>query len=270
MGVFLNRAFNDGTVVAIWRITEGEGKSLSEQRLAVDALINNVFEGKYRLCHGEDGVPFLEVVNELDSTGKVGPSDSYSAANRDPEKGEPSVPFVSVSHTKGWAAVMTNTKKHVGIDIELSGRNFSAVEKKSLCPAELARLDLWAKTLKRSLTSDSEKKPSESGGATKETVSAPNPRNTVLGLLWCAKEAVYKRLTVPATDFENQIEIEAIEPASNGTTNSTAQMWPDDPTAENPTANGKITAIFKYEDSKTIKICLEYSIVSGLLVVYTR
>ncbi len=218
MGVFLNRTFNDGSVVAVWQITESSGKSLNEQRLAVNTLIDSIFDGKFRLCHDDEGIPLLETSS-------------------------PAIlaPFVSVSHTRGWVAAMTSPKEHVGVDIELVDRDFSAVGKKALSDSELARIDIWAEVLKNSLPPDTDATPSE-------TVSAINPRNTVLGLIWCAKEAVYKRLTVPATDFANQIEIESIIPTSP--------------------QKGKIVAIF-FEEKGITKIRLEYYIISGLLLVYT-
>ncbi|MCD8208764.1 MAG: 4'-phosphopantetheinyl transferase superfamily protein [Bacteroidales bacterium] len=230
MGVFLNRTFSDGSVVAVWRITESSGKSLNEQRLAVSALIHSVFEGKFRLCHDNEGVPILETAKKCD-LGDGGSVSGFSPA-----------PFVSVSHTRGWVAAMTSPKEHVGIDIELSDRDFSAVGKKALSDSELSRLDSWAEVLKNSL-------PTDTDDTSSETAPTTNPRNAVLGLIWCAKEAVYKRLTVPATDFANQIGIESIIPTS--------------------TDKGKITAIF-FEGSETTEICLEYYIISGLLLVYTK
>ncbi len=217
MGVSLNMAFDDGSVVALWKITESEGKSLSEQRLAVDALIDKVFEGKYRLCHDGDGIPALE--------GNTS-----------------SVPFVSVSHTKGWVAVMSHPKERVGIDIELSGRDFSAVGKKAISDIELEQIDGWAETLKNSLPRDADANPSE-------TASALNARNTILGLIWCAKEAVYKRLTVPATDFAKQIEIENIIPTSP--------------------QKGKIVAEFKYDNGGIGIIHLSYTLHPSLILVHT-
>ncbi len=221
MGVFLNKTFNDGSVVAIWQITDSDGKSLNEQRLAVSALIDSVFEGKFQLRHDEEGVPFLKA------------PESCGSDNGD---GDPSpAPFVSISHTRGWVAAMTSPKKHVGIDIELSNRDFSAVGKKALSDSELSRLDYWATALVGSKTMNGN--PPES-----------DFRNLVLGLIWCAKEAVYKRLTVPATDFANQIEIECITPTA--------------------TDKVEITAIFK-DKTGSSKIHLNCLLLPDLILIHT-
>jgi 4'-phosphopantetheinyl transferase EntD len=73
----------------------------------------------------------------------------------------------------------------VGIDMESLDRHFDAVEEKALCDDERDYL--------------SEKH-----------------RHVQLCLIWCAKEALYKRLSENGIDFAAQIRIEEFTPKKKG------------------------------------------------------
>ena len=73
----------------------------------------------------------------------------------------------------------------VGIDIESLDRDFSAVEKKALSEDEIDDLD-------------------------------DDKRNEQLAIYWCAKEAIFKRVSVYNVDFAEQIEIERFRPKGEG------------------------------------------------------
>ena len=88
---------------------------------------------------------------------------------------------ISISHTSLFAAVIAHSSFNVGIDIENLSRNFSVVEKKALGSKE--KLDLH-----------------------------PTDTNLSLAIYWSAKEAVYKRVSQPGTDFANQIFVKKFDP----------------------------------------------------------
>ena len=73
----------------------------------------------------------------------------------------------------------------VGIDCESLDRDFSVVEKKALSEDEIESLD-------------------------------DDKRNEQLAIFWCAKEAVYKKLSQYNVDFAEQIEIDHFRPKGEG------------------------------------------------------
>ena len=83
---------------------------------------------------------------------------------------------ISITHPDKYVAVIINDNDEVGIDCESLDRDFSAVEKKALSEDEIDDLD-------------------------------DEKRNEQLAIYWCAKEAVYKKLSQYNVDFAEQIEI---------------------------------------------------------------
>ncbi len=84
---------------------------------------------------------------------------------------------ISITHTDKYVAVILNDTEEVGIDCESLDRDFSAVEKKALSEDEIEDLD-------------------------------DERRNEQLAIYWCAKEAVYKKISRYNVDFAEQIEVE--------------------------------------------------------------
>jgi len=84
---------------------------------------------------------------------------------------------ISITHTDKYVAVIVNDSEEVGIDCESLDRDFSAVEKKALSEDEIDDLD-------------------------------EDLRNEQLAIYWCAKEAVYKKMSQYNVDFAEQIEVE--------------------------------------------------------------
>ncbi|MCQ2167163.1 MAG: 4'-phosphopantetheinyl transferase superfamily protein [Bacteroidales bacterium] len=85
---------------------------------------------------------------------------------------------ISITHTNKYVAVLLNDTEEVGIDCESLDRDFSAVEKKALSEEEIDDLD------------------------------DDDNRNGQLAIYWCAKEAVYKKMSQYNVDFAEQIEVE--------------------------------------------------------------
>jgi phosphopantetheine--protein transferase-like protein len=92
---------------------------------------------------------------------------------------------ISITHTEKYVAVILHDEEDVGIDIESLDRDFSAVEKKALSEEEVEDLD-------------------------------EDKRNEQLAIYWCAKEAIFKLVSVYNVNFAEQIEVERFRPRGEG------------------------------------------------------
>ena len=97
---------------------------------------------------------------------------------------------ISITHTNRFVAIITHPTEDVGIDIESLKRDFSAVEKKALSEDE--REDL-----------------------------SDTHRNLQLAIYWCAKEAIYKRMSQHGVDFAKQMEVDKFNPKDEGEIDAT-------------------------------------------------
>ena len=166
------------SLVGVWQITETEeelrelasvpsdemeeisfisSESLRKQRLAVRALLCELFGEKVYLSHHDNGKPYLENL----------------------------VTNISITHTEKYVAVILHDEEDVGIDLESMDRDFSAVEKKALSEDEIDDLE-------------------------------DDRRNEQLAIYWCAKEAIFKRVSAYRVDFAEQIEVERFRPRGEG------------------------------------------------------
>ena len=171
MALYLKKELEESrSLIGVWQITETEeelkelasvpsdemeeisfinNESLRKQRLAVRALLCELFGEKVYLSHHDNGKPYLEN----------------------------SVTNISITHTDKYVAVILNDNEDVGIDIESLSRDFSAVERKALSEDEVENLD-------------------------------EDKRNEQLAIYWCAKEAIYKKMSQHNVDFAEQIEVD--------------------------------------------------------------
>lgn len=92
---------------------------------------------------------------------------------------------ISITHTDKYVAVLLNDSEEIGIDCESLDRDFSAVEKKALSEEEIDDLD-------------------------------DDRRNEQLAIYWCAKEAIYKKMSQYNVDFAEQIEIDSFRLKGEG------------------------------------------------------
>ena len=178
MALYLHKKLDNKAEIGVWQITETEeelialsstpsdemeeisylrSESMRKQRLAVRALLNELFEEKVYLSHHDNGKPYLE----------------NDATN------------ISITHTEKYVAVILHPTEDVGIDIESLDRDFTAVEKKALSEDEIDDLD-------------------------------DEKRNEQLAIYWCAKEAIFKLVSVYNVDFAEQIEVEHFRPKGEG------------------------------------------------------
>ena len=86
--------------------------------------------------------------------------------------------------------MILHDEEDVGIDVESLDRDFSAVEKKALSEDEKEDLER-------------------------------DKRNEQLAIYWCAKEAIFKLLSVYNLDFAEQIEVERFRPRGEGELDAT-------------------------------------------------
>ncbi len=178
MPVYSTHKYKDGALIGIWEITESE-KSLQEacslpsneeeemgfitseqrrkERLAIYLLLYHLFGKKIYLGYHDNGRPFLQ--NEVGD--------------------------ISIAHTKRFVTIVYHPTAHVGIDIECTTRNFSAVERKALSETERGYL-------------------------------AEKKRDIQLCIIWGAKEALYKQICTSGIDFSKQFEIEKFTPHKKG------------------------------------------------------
>ena len=135
MALYLKKELEDSrSLIGVWQITETEeelrelasvpsdemeeisfigSESMRKQRLAVRALLCELFGEKVYLSHHDNGKPYLEN----------------------------SVTNISITHTAKYVAVILNDNENVGIDIESLARDFSVVERKALSEEEIDDLD---------------------------------------------------------------------------------------------------------------------------------
>ena len=134
MALYLRKKLDNKAEIGVWQVTETEeelkalssipsdemeeisfirSESMRKQRLAVRALLDQMFEEKVYLSHHDNGKPYLE----------------NNPVN------------ISITHTEKYVAVILHEEENVGIDIESLDRDFSAVEKKALSEDEIEDLD---------------------------------------------------------------------------------------------------------------------------------
>jgi len=140
MGLLYSRELDNGATISMWEIVESEEELLNlcsipndeieelqltksvarrREKLAVRALLNELFDGKVYLGHHDNGRPFLQ--NSLIE--------------------------ISISHTSRYVCVLTHPEESVGVDIESLNRDFSAVEKKALSVEEIENLSEKSRNL---------------------------------------------------------------------------------------------------------------------------
>ena len=170
MALYLRKKLENKAEIAVWQVTETEEElrnlvsvptdeleeislyreeSHRRQKLAVRALLNEVFEEKMYLNHHDNGKPYLEN----------------------------SVTNISITHTDKYVAIIISDDDELGIDIESLDRDFSVV----------------AVSLKKKDEIDDLEK---------------EKRNEQLAIYWCAKEAIFKRMSQNRVVFAEQIEVE--------------------------------------------------------------
>ena len=178
MALYLRKKLDNDAEIGVWQITETEEELKALSATPSDEMEEISFIGSESLRRQRLAVRAL--LNTMFDE-KV-----YLSHH---DNGKPYIennPInISITHTNKYVAVILHDEEDVGIDIESLDRDFSAVEKKALSEDEIEDLD-------------------------------DDRRNEQLAIYWCAKEAIFKLVSVYNLDFAEQIEIERFRPRGEG------------------------------------------------------
>ena len=209
MALYLKKELDDDARIYVWEITETE-----EELMATTAVPDNELE---ELSYTKSEARRKEKLAERALLNEIFPEKLYLGHH---DNGKPYLQNtaieISISHTNRFVAILLSPDENLGIDIESLDRDFSAVEKKALSEDELEDLeDDKRKTLQ-------------------------------LAIYWCAKEAIYKRMSLSGVDFAEQIEVERF----------------------NPRDEGEIEATFYYKDGTELEFELSYEVFENHVMVW--
>ncbi len=209
MALYLKKELDDDARIYVWEITETE-----EELMATTAVPDNELE---ELSYTKSEARRKEKLAERALLNEIFPEKLYLGHH---DNGKPylqnTAMEISISHTNRFVAILLSPDENLGIDIESLDRDFSAVEKKALSEDELEDLeDDKRKTLQ-------------------------------LAIYWCAKEAIYKRMSLSGVDFAEQIEVERF----------------------NPRDEGEIEATFYYKDGTELEFELSYEVFENHVMVW--
>lgn len=166
---------DEDTIVGIWRISETVEELIAmlvnkewleqivsiksdvkkQEKLAVRVLLKELIGEEKKIEYNSFGKPFLN-------------DKSY---------------YISISHTKGYAAIIVSKKNAVGVDIE--------------------QISNKVKRVKSRFISD-------------EEYISPSDQLTHLLLHWSAKETIYKMLDMPGIELKTAVSIAKFLPADEG------------------------------------------------------
>ena len=183
MGLYLRKKLDQGGEISVWEVTESE-----EEHLKIISIPNDELEELFFTRSESRRKEKLAVRALLNTVFE----DKVYLGHHD--NGSPFIQnnstHISITHTTRFVAIITHPTEDVGIDIECLERDFSAVEKKALSEEE--REDLSDKH-----------------------------RNLQLAIYWCAKEAIYKRMSQHGVDFAKQMEVDKFNPKDEGEIDAT-------------------------------------------------
>ena len=178
MGLYLKKKLDNDAEIGVWQITETEEELKELSSTPTDEMEEISFIRSESLRKQRLAVRAL--LNTMFD-------DKVYLSHHD--NGKPYIennPInISITHTNKYVAVILHDEENVGIDIESLDRDFSAVEKKALSEDEIDDLD-------------------------------DDRRNEQLAIYWCAKEAIFKLVSVYNLDFAEQIEVGRFRPRGEG------------------------------------------------------
>jgi len=185
MALYFKKKLDDEATIAVWKVTETEEEL---RNLLGDAPDDEMEEISYIKSESLrcQKLAVRALLNEI-----FGEEEVFLSHH---DNGKPYlenlITNISITHTAKYVAVILHDEEDVGIDLESLDRDFSAVEKKALSDDEVDDLDEGRK-------------------------------NEQLALYWCAKEAIYKRVSVYGLDFSEQIEVDHFRPKDEGELSAT-------------------------------------------------
>jgi phosphopantetheinyl transferase len=195
-------------VVAVWKIEESEEELRKQCAVPHDELeeMNYISNPQRRIERLAVRVLLNKVLGEKVYLGYHDNGRPFLQNN---------VANISITHTKQFVAISYNPLLDVGIDMESLARQFSAVERKALSDKE------------RDYLTDKH-------------------RHLQLCLIWCAKEAIYKRFSENGVDFAAQMQIEKFTPKEKG----------------------KLTATYTNSERAQTELILHYELIEDHVLVW--
>lgn len=208
MALYLQKELENEAKIYVWEMTETE-----EELLKTVAVPDNELE-ELQYIKGASRRREMLATRALLNT--IFPEKLYLGHH---DNGKPyllnTAMELSISHDDRFVAIITHPDEDLGIDIENLNRDFSAVEKRALSEDEIDDID--------------EKK-----------------KNFQLAIYWCAKEAIFKRMSLNGVDFAEQIEIDRF----------------------NPHDDGELDATFIHKDGTEMEFELGYEVFDGHVMVW--
>lgn len=183
MALYLKKKLENEATIGVWQITESEAELIELSSTPSDEMeeISFIQSESQR----KQRLAVRALLNALFE-------EKVYLSHHDNGKPylENSVTNISITHTEKYVAVILNDNEDVGIDMESLARDFSAVERKALSEEEIDDLD-------------------------------DDKRNEQLAIYWCAKEAIFKRVSAYRVSFSEQIEVERFRPKGEGELDAT-------------------------------------------------
>jgi len=208
MALYLKKELDNDAQIYVWEITETEKELLENTAVPDDELEELTFTKSE--ARRREKLATRALLNE------IFPEKLYLGHH---DNGKPylqnTAMEISISHTNRFVAIIIHPEEDLGIDIESLDRDFSAVEKKALSEEEIEDLD-------------------------------DRKKNLQLAIYWCAKEAIFKRMSISGVDFAEQIEIDRF----------------------NPHDDGELEATFIHKDGTEMEFELSYEVFDGHVMVW--
>lgn len=208
MALYLTKELDNGAKIYVWHITETEEELRGSNSIPDDELEELTFIKSE--ARRKEKLAERALLNEIfEEKVYLGHHDN----------GRPYLQNmameISISHSSDYVAIILHPDEDMGIDIEGLDRDFSAVEKKALSEEEIDDL-------------------------------SDRKRSLQLAIYWCAKEAIFKRMSLNGVDFAEQIEIEKF----------------------NPHDEGELEATFFHKDGTEVEFELEYMTFDNHVMVW--
>lgn len=178
MPLIMNKHFESGCQLGIWKITEDYDTLLSRIKLTREEL-----ERLEKLTHKYRKIEWLSVRVLLSEISKSELSIYYNGNNKPFIKGGSH--FISISHSRDLTSVLLSAEKRVGIDLEYITRRILKIRDRFINSKDV-------------ITADEEEVKYH------------------LHLHWCAKEALYKICDKQDINFKEDITIESFHPNEKG------------------------------------------------------
>lgn len=208
MALYLTKELDNGAKIYVWHITETEEELRGSNSIPDDELEELTFIKSE--ARRKEKLAERALLNQIfEEKVYLGHHDN----------GRPYLQNmameISISHSSDYVAIILHPDEDMGIDIEGLDRDFSAVEKKALSEEEIDDL-------------------------------SDRKRSLQLAIYWCAKEAIFKRMSLNGVDFAEQIELEKF----------------------NPHDEGELEATFFHKDGTEVEFELEYMTFDNHVMVW--